>query len=34
MHQGKITGEFEKGDITENNLIKAAMEVQSNEEKD
>ena len=34
MHQGKITGEFEMGDITENNLIKAAMEVQSNEEKD
>lgn len=31
MHQGKITGEFEKKEITETNLIKAAMEVQSNE---
>lgn len=31
MHQGKITGEFEKKEITENNLIKAAMEVQLNE---
>ena len=31
MNQGKITGEFEKENITENNLIKAAMEVKSNE---
>lgn len=27
MRQGKVTGEFSKEDITENNLIKAAMEV-------
>lgn len=31
MHQGQITGEFKKEEITENNLIKAAMEVQSDE---
>ena len=27
MRQGKVTGEFSKEEITENNLIKAAMEV-------
>ncbi len=32
MRQGKVTGEFTKEDINENNLIKAAMGVEANEE--